>query len=112
MRVIRLGHCAGRERKDAKDRIGLCSLEYVTVCFQENDRCDEPDPLVAIDKRVIFNQSEGVGGGHIEDCRLTVGETVFRARQGRIKQALVANSSRAAKRCDQLFVEDKDRVTQ
>ena len=78
------------------DKFIIRRTQRDSVNFQEYKRGFETDSFVTVDEWMILGESEGVGGGAVEDIRTAVGSQVDRAGQRGIEQALVAEALRAA----------------
>ncbi len=71
-------------------------MKPAAVNLQKYDRQSGTDSFVPIDKRVIFSQTEGVGGREFKDAWLAASEKILRPSQRRIQQPLIADAGRAA----------------
>lgn len=76
----------------------LGSGDFDRVEFEEDDGGDCADSFVAINKRMVLDDVEQIGGGHFEKIRVQVPATKRRTGLGdcRLQKPEITNSPRAA----------------
>src|SRR6266850_7453045 len=90
---------------------GLCGgffrgCETITVHFEKEDADEEAGAFVAIEEGVVADNTEGVGGSHVDDVRVVlVGVKLLGPGECGLKQAKVAHTCGAAVEGEKAAVE-------
>jgi hypothetical protein len=89
---------AGGEAHEDRVQLRVVGGELPSVEIQEQFTCDHRSPLVAVDKRMIAGDAEGVRGAQCREIEVgpTIGMNMFRAGKRRLQQSLVAHTSEPA----------------
>ena len=82
-----------------QDCVNLRSDHVIVVADQEGEATAPCRSLIAVVERVVLGKAEGIGGGKIEQIRLTairVSPLVLRAGEGALQEEFVPNAGCAA----------------
>jgi hypothetical protein len=85
-----LGGFSGSKREGFEDGFFFGGLESESVCLDEKCGGYETSAFVPIEKRVVFDDAVRVGGSHLKNTWLAVGEEVLGPVESGIEQRLVA----------------------
>lgn len=91
---LRLAQYSGGEPFDGPHGVMRIELQSVTVASEKQARNNPSRALVAVNKRVITNNSVSIGRGQCRSIGTFICGKVARAGQSRIKRGFIANSGR------------------
>ena len=95
-RVRGFSHLAGGEGERFQDGVYFGGCETITIQLKKQNACRETDAFIAIDKWVVFGETESVGSRQFEDGWFAVSEKVFRSAKSGIEHTLVTNAGGTA----------------
>src|SRR6185369_1166599 len=91
-------------------RLRLRRLKAVPIEVQEGECRGQGDPLVAIEKAVVLDQTVGVAGGQLEEARrlIGVGKEVLGPGQSGVEETRITHALSTAVRGDEHAVDCED----
>ena len=88
-----LAKLAGRHREDDAHLVDLVGSKLEAVYMQEHSGAEQPGALVTIDKGVVADDTEAVGGRQLREAGLRpIGETLAGPSERTLEQRLIAYS--------------------
>lgn len=93
---IFLAYIPRSEVEEHSHDLTVIRCQFIAIQREEQFERDKTRPLVAVDKRVVADDSEGIGGSQRGYIGLTVGGKIERSAQGALEKAGIAHASAAA----------------